>query len=215
MSPGFLPAASSDATAATDRCAAWLEDQVDIGVGDQVGPATMVPALLASHCMAGCGNDRDLRERLHLLLETLLDVERVRVARVAKHLQDLALDRPVLLLDGMPERPRSRQCWQCLVRPLWRPARSRLRWCERQAPTVSPLLASFLASLLLSSPELEPCCVPATSWNGRTPEATKSKPSWRREYLRPVEATLLPSCQKPSSPLQLGQGRAIRVPTSE
>ena len=52
-SPGFLPGASSEATPATARCAAWTEDQVDVGIGEQLVGDDGAGVASASHCMAG------------------------------------------------------------------------------------------------------------------------------------------------------------------
>ena len=71
------------------------EDQIDVGVRhDVVGDDRAGIAGFPLHRRNG--DDRDLRKRLHLLLESLLDIERVGVARVAEHLQDLSLHRAVL-----------------------------------------------------------------------------------------------------------------------
>src|SRR5438874_1812108 len=51
-SPGFLPLASSEATAATARWAAWTKIRSMSGLATSWS-ATIVPALDASHCMAG------------------------------------------------------------------------------------------------------------------------------------------------------------------
>ena len=59
----------------------------------------MVPAFVGLPLHRRQRDDLDVRERLHLLLEALLDVERVGVGRVAEDLQHLALDRAVLLLE--------------------------------------------------------------------------------------------------------------------
>ena len=72
------------------------EDQVDVGISQQlIGDDGAGIARLPLHGRKR--DDRDLREGLQLLLEPLLDVERVGVAGIAQHLQDLALDRAVLL----------------------------------------------------------------------------------------------------------------------
>ena len=52
----------------------------------------MVPAFDGLPLHGRQRDDLDVREGLHLLLEALLDVERVGVARVAQDLQHLALD---------------------------------------------------------------------------------------------------------------------------
>ena len=57
----------------------------------------MLPALVACPQHGGLGDDGDVGVGGHLLLEALLDVEGVGVARVAEDLEHLALGRAVLL----------------------------------------------------------------------------------------------------------------------
>ena len=74
------------------------EDQVDVGIGDElVGDDGSGVRGFPLH--GGQRDDLHVREFLHLLLEALLDVERVGIGRVAEHLEDLALHVAVLLLE--------------------------------------------------------------------------------------------------------------------
>ena len=71
------------------------EDQVNIGIGDQlVGSDGAGIAGFPLH--GGQRDDLDVRERRHLLLKPLLDVEGVGIARIAEDLQHFSLHRTVL-----------------------------------------------------------------------------------------------------------------------
>ena len=95
MSPGFLPAASKRRDDCHGKMCGVAEDQVDVGVGDQlvVGDGA---GCSAAHCIAGSRDDLHIRKGRHLLIEALLDVERVWVARIAQDLKDFALGRAML-----------------------------------------------------------------------------------------------------------------------
>ena len=52
-SPGFLPLASSEATAATERWAAWMKIRSMSGLATQLVGDDGAGVATASHCMAG------------------------------------------------------------------------------------------------------------------------------------------------------------------
>ena len=101
------------------------EDQVDVGIGQElVGDDGAGVRGLPLH-----GRQRDdltSGRRLHLLLEALLDVERVGVARIAQDLQHLALDRAVLApsAGASPGRPAT---WPISTVPA---TEVRSNWCR-------------------------------------------------------------------------------------
>ena len=74
------------------------EDQVDVRIDQQlVGRDVAGVGRLPLH--RSVGQDGDVREGRHLLLEALLDVEGVGIAGIAEDLQHLALDRAVAVLQ--------------------------------------------------------------------------------------------------------------------